>query len=127
MGPRLRKMKPYYPRRKRSKNPEVLKQALSDLEHRMKSSVSSLLLFVEQGNTEQFNTEKLKLKSDLLKHADEMQRIATNLGHRYTTAVKNFLDSVDTIVHTEAQWIDENKIRYCYKVSQALEKEIRAA
>lgn len=127
MGPRLRRMKPYYPRRKRSKDPAIQKQALHDLEHQLKSSMHCLLLLIEQGNTEQFNTEKVKVKSELLKHGDAMQKLATDLGHRYLTAVKNFLQGIDTIVHTEGQWVDQDKIRHCYLVTQALEKEISAA
>src|SRR5579864_5378244 len=127
MGPHLRRMKPYHPRRRRSKNPEVQKQALRDLEHRLASSVGALLLLAEQGNTQQFNTEKLKVRSDILKHSGEMQKLALNLGERYTTAVKTFLDSIDTIVQTEAQWLDQDKIRHFYQATQALEKTIVAA
>lgn len=127
MGPRLRKMKPYYPRRKRSKSYLLQKQALKDLEHRMKTSVSSLLLCLEQGNPQQFEVEKLKVRSEFHKHGDEMSKLALDLGQRYTSAVKHFLESVDTIIHTEASWVDQEKVRQCYQATQALEKEIQAA
>ncbi len=127
MGPRLRRMKVYHPRRRRSKSYQIQKQALKDLEHHLKTSVSALLLCVEQGNTQQFESEKLKLKSDYLKHSNEMQKIAQEMGERTTRAVKDFLDSVDTIVHSEAKWIDEDKIRHCYTATQVLEKELLAA
>lgn len=127
MGPRLRKMKPYHPRRRRSKNYQIQKQALKDLEHHLKTSVSALLLCIEQGNTQQFEAERLKVKSDYLKHSDEMQKIASEISERTRQAVKAFLESVDTIIHSEIQWIDEEKVRHCYSATQLLEKELLAA
>lgn len=126
MAPRLRKMKPYHPR-KRAKNVDVQKQALRDLEHKISSEISSLILQCEEGNEQQIEAAKMKAKSGYLKYCDEMQKIAQRMGDRYTKAVRDFLDSVDIIVHSNSTWIDEAKVRNCYNMTQKLEKEISAA
>lgn len=126
MAPRLRKMKPYHPR-KRAKNIDVQKQALRDLEHKISSEISSLILQCEEGNEQQIQDAKMKAKSGYLKHSDEMQKIAQHMGDRYSKAVRDFLDSVDMIVHCNSTWIDEAKVRNCYNMTQKLEKEISAA
>jgi len=41
-------------------------------------------------------------------------------------AVRDYLDSIDTIIHTNAAWIDEAKIRHCYIMTEKLEKQIAA-
>ncbi len=127
MGPRLRKMKPYYPRRRRSKNVELNKQALRDLEHKISREVSSLILLIEEGNPQQIEAAKGKAKSDYMKHSDEMQKLAQQMGDRYSKAVRDFLDSVDVIVHSSSAWVDEAKVRNCYNMTQKLEKELSAA
>ena len=127
MGPHLRRMKSYKPRRRRGKNLEVSKQALRDLEHRMTREVNTLILLWEEGNVKEIESAKLKAKSGYLKHGNEMQKVAQNLGERYTRAVRDFLDSVDTILHSDSTWVDEAKIRRCYQMTQNLEKEITAA
>jgi hypothetical protein len=119
-------MKPYYPR-KRAKNVETQKQQLRDLEHRISSEVNALILLCEEGNEKEVQHAKLKAKSGYLKHSDEMQKIAQHMGERYAKAVRNYLESVDHIVHSNALWIDEAKVRQCYQMTQQLEKEITAA
>ncbi|MBI3236174.1 MAG: hypothetical protein HYZ48_00455 [Chlamydiales bacterium] len=120
-------MKSYAPRRRRGKSLEVHKQALRDLEHRMSREVSTLILLWEEGNAHAIETAKLKAKSQYLKHGNEMQKVAQTLGERYSRAVRDFLDSVDTILHSDSTWIDEAKVRRCYQMTQQLEKEISAA
>lgn len=126
MAPRLRKMRPYHPRH-RAKKSDVRKQALRDLEHKISSEVSNLVLLCEEGNQNQIETARQKAKSGYLKYSDEMQKIAQELGNRYTKAVREFLNSVDIIVHSDSQWIDEAKVRHCYTMTEKLTKEILAA
>lgn len=126
MGPRLRKMKPYYPRR-RAKNVELHKQALRDLESKISREVSSLIVLIEEGNPDQIEAAKGKVRSDYLKHSDEMQKLAQLMGDRYSRAVRDFLDSIDVILHSGSPWIDEAKVRNCYNMTQKLEKELGAA
>ncbi len=70
---------------------------------------------------------KMKAKSGYLKYCDKMQTIAQHMGERYVKVVRDFLDSVDIIVHSNSTWIDEAKVRNCYNMSQKLENKIRVA
>jgi hypothetical protein len=123
---KLRKMKPYHPR-KRVRRTDLNKQALYDLKHKMSSTVSTLILFIEQGNASQIPTAQQKAKSDFLKYSAEMQKIAEKMGDRYIRIVRDYLDSIDIILHSNAHWIDDAKIHHCHKMSERLEKEISAA
>lgn len=126
MAPRLRRMRPYHPR-KRSKGPSLMKQTLKDLEHRINSDIGSIIVQYEQGNIEALNKAQIKAKSDFQKHADEMQKIAQQLGDNYVSAVREFLDSADTLIHTNSTWIDADKIRTCYTMRERLEKTLSTA
>ena len=126
MAPRLRKMKPYHPR-KRSKNIDLKKQTLKDLERLLSTETSRLIVLIEEGNAQQIQAAQLKAKSDYLKHCNEMQQIAQKMGERYVKAVRHFLDSIDLIIHSNSTGIDEEKVRHCYRMTQELEKQIQAA
>lgn len=126
MAPRLRRMKSYRPRR-RSKGLDLHKQALHDLKHKISSDIGSLIVLYEEGSPTQITQAQLKAKSDFLKHSTEMQKIAQKMGERYLRAVRDYLDSVDIIVHSSATWLDEAKINHCYTMTEKLEKEIAAA
>ena len=126
MAPRLRRMKPYHPRR-RAKSKDLNKQALHDLEHKISADVGALIVLYEEGNTAQLPTAQQKAKSDFLKYATEMQKIAQTMGDRYLRAVRDYLDSVDIIVHSTSTWIDEAKVRHCYSMKEKLDKEMAAA
>ena len=103
------------------------KQALHDLEHKISSDVDSLIVLYEQGNTTQLHSAQLKAKSDFLKHSTDMQKIAQGLGERYVKAVRDYLDSVDVVIHSNSTWIDDVKVRHCYSMKEKLAKEIAAA
>ncbi len=126
MAPRLRRMKKYYPRR-RIKGLDLYKQSLHDLKHKISSDIGSLIVLVEQGNQDQITSAQQKAKSDFLKHSSEMQKIAQKMGEKYARAVRDYLDSVDTIVHSDPQWLDTAKINHCYTMSERLERELAAA
>lgn len=127
MGPRLRRMKTYRPRRRRAKGLDLYKQSLHDLKHKISSDVGSLIVLFEEGNPDQILSAQQKAKSDFVKHAPEMQKIAQKMGERYLRAVRDYLDSVDKIVHSNSEWLDEAKIRNCYTMTEKLEKELSAA
>ena len=126
MAPRLRRMKTYHPR-KRSKAIDLNKQALHDLEHKISADVGSLIVLFKEGNTIQLPPAQQRVKSDFLKHGSEMQKIAQAMGERYVHAVRDYLDSVDVIVHSSSTWLDEAKILHCYSMQEKLEKTIAAA
>lgn len=127
MGPRLRRMKPYRPRKKRIQGMHLYKQSLHDLKHRISSDVGSLIVLYEQGDTTLIPSAQQKAKGEFLKHATEMQQIAQKLGDRFVRAVRDYLDSVDVIVHASSPWVDEAKIRNCFAMGEKLDKEISAA
>jgi hypothetical protein len=129
MGPRLRRMKTFHPRRKRTKSGEVdlYKQSLHDLKHKISSGVGSLIVLYEEGNLNQISSAQLQARSEMLKHSGEMQKIAQKLGDRFVRAVRDYLDSVDIIVHSDSEWLDEAKINQCYAMGEKLEKELSAA
>jgi hypothetical protein len=126
MAPRLRRMKNYRPRR-RVKGLDLHKQALHDLKHLISSDIGSLIVLYEEGNPIQITQAQQRAKSDFLKHAAEMQKIAKKMGERFSKAVSEYLDSVDMIVHSDSNWLDEAKINYCYTMTEKLEKELKAA
>jgi hypothetical protein len=119
-------MKPWHPRR-RGKGIEMQKQILSDLRHKISSDVGCLIVLVEQGNINEIPAAQQRAKNDFLKHATEMQKTAQKMGERFVRAVRNYLDSIDLIVHTNATWLDEAKIRHCYTMTRELEKELGIA
>jgi hypothetical protein len=119
-------MKPYYPRRKRSKGVDTQKQILKDLKHRISADVGTLIVFIEEGNPAKIEAAQQKAKAELLKHGTEMKKVAETMGERYARAVREYLDSVDSIVHTSAAWIDQAKIRHCHAMTENLEKQIAA-
>ena len=126
MGPRLRKMKPYHPRR-RTRGKELYKQAIHDIKHRVSSDVGSFITLLKDGNESQISEAQQKAKTDFLKHSEEMQHIAKKMGNKYSKAVREYLDSVDAIIHTNSQWIDETKLRLVYITSEKLDRELEAA
>jgi len=49
------------------------------------------------------------------------------MGDRLPRAVREYLDSVDSIVHTSAAWVDQAQIiRHCHAMTENLEKQIAA-
>ncbi len=127
MAPRLRRMRPYHPRKRSKKGPSLIRQALKDLKHRIDSDVGTIIVQYEQGNIEALSSAQLKAKSDFQKHSDEMQKLAQKLGDNYVSAVREFLSSAETLIHTQSTWIDEAKIRTCYASRQKLESELSIA
>ncbi|MGC1878399.1 MAG: hypothetical protein WA347_04740 [Rhabdochlamydiaceae bacterium] len=126
MGLRLRRMKAYHPRR-RIKGLDLHKQNLNDIKHRISSDIGCLIVLFEEGNPDQITSAQQKAKSDFLKYGTEMQKIAQKMGDRYQRAVRDYLDSIDIIVHSTSEWLDEAKITNCYTMTEKLEKELSAA
>ncbi len=123
---RLRRMKPYHPR-KRAKRLDLNKQTLHDLQHKLSSDIGSLIILIKEGNPTQITQAQQKAKTDYLKLSSEMKKIAQTMGERFSRAVRDYLDSVDMIVHSHTTWIDDAKIQHCYSMTEKLEKELGAA
>ncbi|MES2121178.1 MAG: hypothetical protein V4492_00190 [Chlamydiota bacterium] len=124
MAPRLRRMRPYHPRKRSKKGPSLIKQALK---HQIDSDVGTIIVQYEQGNIDALSSAQLKAKSDFQKHSDEMQKLAQKLGDNCVNAVKEFLNSAETLIHTSSTWIDDAKIRTCYATRKKLESELGVA
>jgi hypothetical protein len=113
--------------RKKSKEPQgqdLLKQKMADLEHRLSIDVGSLLVLLSEGSAEQVALAGRKTKNDLIKYGPDMQKLAEEVGGRLPSVVDEYLDSVDSIVHSATGWIDEAKITHCYNMTQKLQKEL---
>jgi hypothetical protein len=118
-----RHMRPYHPRTPRHEK-VIEKQKLGNLEHLISMDLGNFLVLLEEGNTEQIGHAKEKAKSDLIKFKPEMQKIAEKIGGKIPSAVDEFLDSIDAILHSAPGWVDELKISRCYHLTQKLEKEL---
>lgn len=131
MAPRLRRMKPYYPRKKRKQHSEkglsLHKQSLYDLHHKLGAPLSRYLILLEEGKTPLIEEAKQKAKGCYLKYAEEMKKIAQIIGTPCFIAVKDYLETVDLILRAHQIEIDQGKVRQCYEMTRKLEKILEAA
>jgi hypothetical protein len=100
------------------------KQMLFDLEKKLSLNVGSFLVLTEEGDPTQIALAHQKAKTDFLKFAPEMHRIAELLGGDILFSVSEYLDSVDTVLHT-AGFLDEEKIAQCFHKTQKLEATLK--
>lgn len=126
MGQRLRRMKPYHPR-KRTKRVNLHRQTLRHLKHKISADVGGLIVLIREGNFMQVTHAQQKARSDFLKYAEEMRKIAQIMGTRFDRAVKDYLDSIDAIIHANATLLDDATIQNCHQMSERLERELKAA
>ena len=68
-----------------------------------------------------------KAKTEFHTHSEEMQELAEKMGNKYIKAVREYLDSVNEIIHSGSIEIDEAKIEKCYQSSEKLDRELAAA
>lgn len=104
---------------------ELNKQILGDLERRISIHVGSFLVLTEEGDPTQIAMAQQKAKSEFLKFGPEMHKIAHHLGGKLPQVVDAFLESVDSVLHCNVEWLDEEKISKCYHTTQQLESELR--
>jgi len=116
----------YHPRR-RTRGKELHKQAIHDIKHRISSDINSFLILLKEGNTTQITDAQTRAKTDYLKLSEEMRHIAARMGPKYVRAVRTYLDSVDAIVHTSKQWIDDAAMKQCFVTGEQLDRELAAA
>src|SRR4051812_30970998 len=92
-----------YPRKLSQKEPlkDVLeKQMLVDLEKKISLHVGSFLVLTEEGDPTQIALAHQRAKSDFMKFGPEMHRLAQELGGEILYIVSEYLESVDTVLHT---------------------------
>ncbi len=104
---------------------ELNKQVLGDLERRISMQVGSFLVLTEEGDPTQIALAQGKAKSEFLKFGPEMHKIAHHLGGKLPQVVDAFLESIDSVLHCNVEWLDEEKISKCYQTTQQLESELR--
>ncbi len=121
----MKKNKPQLTRlRKASPSRNALKQNLSDLEHRITMRLGSFLILIEEGTPPQILNAKQRAISDLIKIGPDMEKIAQEIGGKLPVFVHEFLDSVDTILHSPTGFVDEAKIARCFSSTQKLERAV---
>lgn len=126
MTSKLRRMKPYYPRKRKTKM-EINRQILHDLQHKISSNVGSLLVLMKEGKQDLAQEAQNRARTDFLKLSPQMSQTAQHLGERYTLIVGKYLEIVDRLIHSNTLSIDPSIISQCYEVTERLEKELRVA
>ena len=124
-GTRLRKMKPYHPRRS-ARSLRLTRQQLLDLESKISMDIGTFLVLLEEGNAEQIELAARKARSDFLKHAPDIKKLGIEMGSNFPHLVDEFLSSIDTLLHIGQNWIDEGKMKDCYNATSKLEKALKA-
>ena len=117
-----RKDREHSPGRVPGKN--LLRQQLKDLQHRVQMQVGSFLVLAEEGSIEQVALAQSHAKSALLKFGPDMHKLAQTLGDPFPALIDDYLDSVDSLLHSPARLLDEAKIHRCYDATQALENKL---
>ncbi len=121
-GPQNYPKKISQPKTKKAQN-VLEKQMIVDLEKRISLQVGQYLVLTEEGDPTQIALSHQKAKSEFLKYAPEMSRLALHLGGEISFVVAEFLDSVDVVLHNEL--LDEDKISRCFHTTQRLQAELK--
>jgi predicted methyltransferase len=100
------------------------KQMLVDLEKRISLNVGQFLVLTEEGDPTQIALAHQKAKSEFIKFAPEMSRLAQHIGGDIQSVVAEFLDSIDVVLHS-LEFLDEDKISRCFYTTQRLEIELK--
>lgn len=103
---------------------DLLKQKIADIEQKLSMNIGALLVLLAEGTAEQVAQISKKTKTDLLKFGPDMEKLAEEMGGKLPNVVHDYLDSVDSIIHSASGWIDEAKITRCYAMTQKLHKEL---
>ena len=126
-----RRLNKYHPRRS-SKEMKIHKQKLSDLEHKIAADVGELLVLLKEGSPEKVQEISEQTKTDLLKFGPQMKEIALDIGAPFPKIVKDFLCTVDLLIHFKEKdskapfylWVDDAKIQSCFLVTDKLERAL---
>ena len=130
MAPRLRRMKTYRPRKRRKAHNGGLvlsKQALLDLKHKISSQVGTYLVLLEEGTGQSLYEALQRARGNFLKYSGEMKKTAESLGEHCVAAVREYLDSVDVLLHSQQAELDHAKIQRCHTCAEHLEKLLHIA
>ncbi len=100
------------------------KQMLVDLEKKINLHVGSFLVLTEEGDPTQIALAHQRAKSDFMKFGPEMHRLAQELGGEILYIVSEYLESIDTVLHT-ADFLDDEKVSHCFRTTQKLEARLK--
>lgn len=103
----------------------MAKQMLNDLKQRISLNVGNFLVLSEEGDPGQIALAHQKAKSEFLKFGPEMHKIAVHLEGNLVQFVDEYLESVDSILHTTSGFLDDDLISQCFHVTRKLESELR--
>jgi hypothetical protein len=112
---RLRKLKPH-------RGQDLLLQQMADTKRRIGIHMGNYLVLLEEGTFEQMAIAKQKARSELLKMGPELEKLALELGGKFTACVRDFLDSVDQILYSASNLIDQAKTVRYFHAEQKLAK-----
>ena len=122
---KLPKMKVYHPRN-RSSNPLALtRQQIIDLEHRLSADIGAFLVLLEEGTAQQISQAALRAKSDFLKLNGEIKKLSEAIGGNLPSLVSHFISTIDKILHTNTNYMDQALKTECYKATQRLESALK--
>jgi len=122
MKNKLRHMKKYSPRRRRS-NKELQKRQLKDFEHLLDMDLGCFLILVEEGNPKQIQHARAKIRSNLLRYGSEMEGIGRDLGEGFPEYIRNYLKTMNDVVQNSASKIDPEILNEYRKQSLNLRKK----
>lgn len=105
-------------------NEDLQKQMLSDLEQLFKKDLGSLMAMNEEGSEKQLEAARNKIRSDLLKYAPEMKKMAEKMGDKFAGAVDDFLKSIDGVLGSMGQWLDQSKVNDHFKATHKLDNQL---
>lgn len=126
MTSKLRRIKTYTPRKRRTKI-EMERQRLMDMQHSISAMTGRMLVLLKEGSRDQAASIQAQVKSDFLKTAPQMQHLAAHLGGHLSVAVQKYLDSVSALLHSSELCMDPALIDQCYVLEQAVMKHLKAA
>jgi len=110
--------------RKAAPSRTALKQNLSNLEHRITMQLGSFLVLIEEGTPTQVSQAKQRAINDLIKIGPDMEKLAQEMGGKIPLFVHEFLDSIDNLLYSPTDYVDEAKIARCFSTTQKLEKAV---
>ncbi len=116
--PALRRMRKAKPPR------ALMRQQMNDEKRRLTMHIGNYLVLLEEGTPEQISLAKQKARSELLKLGPEMEKLAADMGEKYSVLLREFLDSTEGILYSATGWIDEAKITLYFNAEQKFEKAI---
>jgi len=122
MKGKVRPMKKYTPRRRRSSK-ILQKRQLKDFEHLLEMDLSTFLILNSEGTPRQIEASRAKMRSDLLRFGSDMEAIGRDLGEGFPGMIQEYLKSMKQIVQESAgKQLDPSLISWHEKNALQLKK-----